>query len=823
MDKAIIIGLINNTALLLALGVLYDTLIRNRREQNHVRKFLTGFFVGAAGIAIMFNPVRFMDGVIFDTRSILLAISGLFFGPVITVTAMVMTGLLRLFQGGAGALTGVSVIIMSGTTGLLWNYCRRKKLHDVTFQELLVFGLTVHVFMLLLMLTLSRETALQVLTTLTIPILVIYTLGTALLGFLMVRRFRYSQTEIRLRDNEQHLRNLIDNTSAGYFHIGNDGNFIDVNRSWLEMHGFESREEVIGKHFSITQIDSDQTKACNNVRDLMAGQTISSAEFSRKRKNGTTGYHTFSAHTVVNNGVPEGIEGFLIDITDQRKAEVLLKEQHELFSTLLETINTPIFYKDTEGRYISCNRAFEDFMRITRDDLKGKTVYDISPHDNAEMYVKADNELLNNPGSQQCEWKLQSGSGSIHDVVMNKATYRDSTGNIAGIVGVITDITDIITLKDELEKANRKLRDTISDMELTNNAINIVNAKLFEANKDLADSEERYRLLFEEMMSGFALHEIILDTRGVPVDYRFIAANNAFEEMTGLRCDNIIGKTIREIMPDVESFWIEKYGHVATTGTPVQFEDYSAPLDRYYEVRSYSPGQGLFAVIIQDITVRKTAEAHIANALKEKEILLRELYHRTKNNMQVIQSMLILQSLNSESDEVKKLVAETDMKIQSMSLVHQMLYQSQNLSSINLKTYISELVRLVMDSTNFPGERVSFELSLAGAEVTVDIAIPCGLVLNELMLNTVKYAFPENMSGTINISLAKEGDLLRMVYSDTGIGVPENFDFRSQKSYGLRSIFSIIERQLQGEVSVEAGSGITYTIRFKISHYATRI
>ncbi|HON78122.1 MAG TPA: LytS/YhcK type 5TM receptor domain-containing protein [Spirochaetota bacterium] len=697
MHSSTIIGLINNTALLLALGVLYDTLIRTPQKQKTFRELITGFLVGIAGIAIMMNPVGFMPGIVFDTRSILLGISGLFFGPLVTLVAIIMTGTLRLYQGGAGAITGTAVIIMSGSAGLLWSYFRRQKIYDKSFWELLLFGAFVHAGMLLLMLTLTREAAVQVITKLGIPILVIYPPGTALLGLLMVRRYNRSRTEEQLRESEYHLRNLIDNTSAGYFHINNEGLFSDVNQAWLEMHGFSSRNEVIGKHFNLTQVDTDLPMADDTVKHLMKGKTIASAEFSRKRKDGTTGYHTFSAHTVMRNGKPEGIEGFLIDRTENAR------------------------------------------------------------------------------------------------------------------------------LQEEVEAANIKLQSTIADMERTNNALNIVNSKLFEANKDLADSEERYRLLFKEMMSGFALHEIIQDDHGVPVDYRFLVVNSAFEKITGLKSADITGKTVREVLPDIESYWIERYGHVAATGAPVQFEDYSSSLDKYYEVRAYSPERGKFAVIIQDITARKHSEKRIENALREKEILLRELYHRTKNNMQVIQSMLLLQSIGTESDEVKTLVSETDMKIQAMSLVHQMLYQSQNLSSINLKKYISDLSKLVTESTNFPAGRVSFELTLIDTEVTVDIAIPCGLVLNELMTNTIKYAFPEDMKGTITISLDRVGEKLHILYSDNGVGVPENFDFHAQKSYGMRSIFSIIERQLQGEINVTTGNGIAFSIFFNDSHYTPRV
>ncbi len=122
---------------------------------------------------------------------------------------------------------------------------------------------------------------------------------------------------------------------------------------------------------------------------------------------------------------------------------------------------------------------------------------------------------------------------------------------------------------------------------------------------ELRESERRYRLLFDEMMSGFALHEIIRDESGAAVDYRFLAVNSAFERLTGLRAEDIVGKTVLEVLPGTEPNWIERYGQVAINGSPLQFEEYSADLGKYFEVRAYSPERGKFATLFHDITELK--------------------------------------------------------------------------------------------------------------------------------------------------------------------------------------------------------------------------
>ena len=125
---------------------------------------------------------------------------------------------------------------------------------------------------------------------------------------------------------------------------------------------------------------------------------------------------------------------------------------------------------------------------------------------------------------------------------------------------------------------------------------------------DLRESEERYRLLFQTTSSGFALHEIILDDAGKPRDYRFLEVNPAFTRLTGLKAEDLIGRTVLEVMPGTEPYWIESYGRVALTGESVEFDHYSAVLGRHYDVRAYSPSPGRFAVVFHDLTEQLRAE-----------------------------------------------------------------------------------------------------------------------------------------------------------------------------------------------------------------------
>jgi two-component sensor histidine kinase len=159
-----------------------------------------------------------------------------------------------------------------------------------------------------------------------------------------------------------------------------------------------------------------------------------------------------------------------------------------------------------------------------------------------------------------------------------------------------------------------------------------------------------------------------------------------------------------------------------------------------------------------------------------------------------------------------------------MSLVHQKLYQSQNLSFIDLKDYFVDLSGLLLKSYSEAAQRIRLNYNMDSINVLIDLAIPCGLILNELLSNSLKHAFPAGTSGNVYIKAKQFDDgTIRLEYSDDGQSVENNFDFRGQKSLGMQSIFSIGEHQLQGKVEFESANGLHCRVEFKNSYYIPRV
>lgn len=236
-------------------------------------------------------------------------------------------------------------------------------------------------------------------------------------------------------------------------------------------------------------------------------------------------------------------------------------------------------------------------------------------------------------------------------------------------------------------------------------------------------------------------------------------------------------------------------------------------------------GQGLqMSGISIDITQRKLMQVELERALTEKEALLRELYHRTKNNMQVISAFLELQADQYDDERIIEAFTETKNRIRSMALVHQKLYEAQDLSHVNLKDYITDLVNLLTGSFITKPETISFKSNLEDVFVVVDVAIPCGLILNELMTNALKYAFPSDRPGEITIDLRRlESGEIRLRVADNGVGVPPGFNFRKDSRLGVQTIFALGENQLRGHVEYETDSGVSCTVQFRDDTYKARV
>lgn len=225
-----------------------------------------------------------------------------------------------------------------------------------------------------------------------------------------------------------------------------------------------------------------------------------------------------------------------------------------------------------------------------------------------------------------------------------------------------------------------------------------------------------------------------------------------------------------------------------------------------------------------EICERQKAQMEAETSLRERELLLSEIHHRVKNNMQIVSSLLRIQSRRSDDPKTQGILDDSRNRVSAMALIHETLYKPANLSSVSLREYIEELTLNLFDSYGVDPERITLVTDVESISLNIETATPCGLIINELVTNCLKYAFPEKRPGMISLSLKRDGldgYLLRVV--DNGVGLPDDLDIRQTRSLGLQLVINLTENQLQGRVEVQRGEGVAYLVAFREINYARRL
>ena len=497
---------------------------------------------------------------------------------------------------------------------------------------------------------------------------------------------------------------------------------------------------------------------------------------------------------------PIGEEGYVnfygLDITERKQIETELRKSEERFRLLVSSVKDyAIFMVTPEGIISSWNEGIQKIKGYNSDEIIGKHISIFYPQEDIKQgKIEYELQKAREDGKYEDEgWRVRKdGSRFLANVIIT-ALYDDKR-KLYGFTKVTRDITERKKAEDAFKESEKK---TLLLLNSTGEAIygldleglcNFCNTSCLR----LLGYEEESQLLGQNM------HELIHHTKKddtlYPEEECYIY--QAFREGKGTHVDD-------------EVLW-------RADGTSFAAEYRSFPIFR--------DGETVGSVVsFVDITKRIKSEEQIKASLKEKEVLLMEVHHRVKNNMQVIASLLRLQSAEIKDKHLLALFDESQNRIKSMALIHEDLYKSKDLANIDFDQYTRKLTGRLMTSFGVSPDRIITNINIDIISLGVDAAIPCGLIINELFTNSLKHAFPANRfsinlkdkKGEICIDFHSNSGEYSLIFSDNGVGLPEDIDYHKSETLGLELVRTLV-KQLKGTIKLNSNGGTEFKITFRV-------
>ena len=416
---------------------------------------------------------------------------------------------------------------------------------------------------------------------------------------------------------------------------------------------------------------------------------------------------------------------------------------------------------------------------------------------------------------------------------------------------VLSRLNRIIgTVQKNTERGNPS--DINGEDELTSlgREIDPVFAELGKSRARLKESEERYRTLIDEIPDYVIVHR-----NGVLLYVNPAAAENLGYERESLISKPFLGFIAPEYHELIRKATIQRmagepmrpyeiriaardgtFHSVLVHGALVQYDGAPASLNVLTDITPLKEAEATILAanrelekrvaertaalsnaneqLTAEIGARTQAEQEVIRSLQEKDLLLREIHHRVKNNLQIVASLLNLQSRNIRDPNVLQSINDSQSRVRTMALVHERIYRSRNIGAISLRDYLNYLTRQVFQFHNVQQYQISASVVMEDILTDIDTVTPLGLIVNELVSNSLKHAFPGGRRGKISIECTQADDLLRIVYHDDGIGMPDGFDWKHTESLGLRLVNSLVD-QLNGTIETVAGEGTTFIITIR--------
>lgn len=483
------------------------------------------------------------------------------------------------------------------------------------------------------------------------------------------------------------------------------------------------------------------------------------------------------------------LEGFIADISQRKQTEEALRQSEEKIRTTLISIGDAVIVTDTEGKITLMNPVAEKLTGWNLAEAKDRPMEEVFHIINFHT-----RKICENPVRQVLEsgkvvglanhTALISRKGNEYQIADSGAPIFDDHRQITGVVVVFRDVTEEYTMREALE-----------------------------------NSEANYRMLTEQSFNMIAL----LDLSG-----NYLFCNPAYLDILGYTPQEMIGRNAFDIVhPEDRESALESFKKEVTHPTGQQLNYYRLICNNgNYKICDHRAkvlynAQGKpdkLLLIAQDVSERMHAEEELKKSLQEKEILLKEIHHRVKNNLNIVVSLLSLQRGKEENEDVKNSLSVAQGRIYAMALIHEKLYQMESLSKILFPDYIQSLCTQIQRMYGNPATQVKFVYEMEKIPLDVRLAVPFGIIVNEILTNTYKHAFNDRKEGQVSIKLKKKTNSLILTIADDGPGLPEEvLEMKSDSTalkgkLGLELIRLLTEGQLHGQLRRFNRDGLVYEV-----------
>lgn len=579
--------------------------------------------------------------------------------------------------------------------------------------------------------------------------------------------------EETLREKELKYRNLFDNSVLGLYRSKIDGSeILEVNQALCDI--FQCTvEEMKSQPAMIRWADPEARR--DMINRLVKDNTLIGYEAGFVRKNGEIRNCLISVRLYPQEGY---LEGTTIDITDRRRAENDLLLERDIAQTYLEVAGVMFIALDREGTVTLVNRKGCEILGLGREEIIGRNwfesfipgymvkdvrrVFDRIITGELAPVASFDNPIINAAGTERLiAWK-------------NTILY-DRKGRISGTLSSGEDITE------------RK-----------------------EAELALAESEKQYRLLFEQNKDLIFIQNI--EGKTITVNPQAcMTLGYTYDELVQIPLQRIDTPEQTEYIPERISNLI-KHGFVNFETELLTRDGVVVPVDAHAVKIEWEGKPAIFS-IGRDITVSRAAEEKINTLLREKEMILKEVHHRIKNNMNTIKSLLLMQSDSMNNQEAAEALKEASARVQSMAILYDRLYRSNNLGEIKLYDYMEPLIKEVVSL--FPvTAAIKIENRFDDLNLPANTLVTLGIIINELITNAMKYAFTGRKTGVLRVSAVNTDRHTRLTVEDDGIGMPEDFDIDSSTGFGLILVKSLC-RHIDAQLSIIGQPGTKVIIEFQ--------